>query len=73
LRNFDFGGHTIRKSGKIPRQAAKRRRSQYDIHLAQRHPLKLFVAEDDRVNRRLIMALLRRLGWEPTAARNGRI
>ncbi len=39
---------------------------------ATRHPLSILVAEDNRVNQKVIMQLLQRLGYEPQLASNGR-
>ncbi len=43
-----------------------------DGEFALRHPLRLLVVEDDRINLKLIQALLRRLGYSPLTAGNGR-
>jgi PAS domain S-box-containing protein len=43
-----------------------------DRTFALRHPLRILLVEDDRVNLKLILALIRRLGYEPLAAHNGR-
>jgi CheY-like chemotaxis protein len=39
---------------------------------AAKYPLEILLVEDDRVNLKLILALIRRLGYEPIAAQNGR-
>ncbi len=39
---------------------------------ADQHPLRILVVEDDRVNLKLIVNLLRKLGYEPLTACNGR-
>jgi len=43
-----------------------------DTNFAARHPLSILVAEDDHVNLRLIVTMLRKLGYDPIAARDGR-
>ncbi len=43
-----------------------------DASFAQRHPLKILLVEDDRVNLQLLQSLIRRLGYEPMVAQNGR-
>ncbi|GAT33615.1 PAS domain S-box-containing protein [Terrimicrobium sacchariphilum] len=43
-----------------------------DVTFAQRHPLNVMVVEDDRINLLLIQSLLRRLGYESSAAENGK-
>lgn len=41
-------------------------------NIASDHPLDILVVEDDAVNLKLIVTLLRKLGYDPRAARNGR-
>ncbi len=43
-----------------------------DAGFASRHPLRILVVEDDKVNLKLIVVLLRRLGYDPLTATNGR-
>ncbi len=43
-----------------------------DADFASRHPLRVLVVEDDKVNLKLILILMRRLGYEPLSATNGR-
>jgi PAS domain S-box-containing protein len=43
-----------------------------DATFAAKYPLGILLVEDDRVNLKLILALIRRLGYEPMAAQNGR-
>jgi CheY-like chemotaxis protein len=42
-----------------------------DATFAAKHPLRVLLVEDDRVNLKLILTLIRRLGYEPLAAQNG--
>lgn len=42
-----------------------------DAGFAARHPLRILVAEDDKVNLKLMLGILVRLGYTPLAARNG--
>lgn len=42
-----------------------------DETFARRHPLRILIVEDDRVNLRLLQALIRKLGYEPMLAQNG--
>jgi PAS domain S-box len=46
--------------------------AQLDAGFAAHHPLKVLVVEDDKVNLKLIGTLIRRLGYEPLTAVNGR-
>jgi len=42
-----------------------------DLTFVARHPLRVLLVEDDRVNLKLILTLVRRLGYDPLAAQNG--
>jgi PAS domain S-box-containing protein len=44
---------------------------QFDGAFAARHPLSILVVEDDSVNRRLILTMLRKFGYEPLFAKDG--
>jgi len=48
-----------------------RPRPPLDENFARRHPQRILVVEDDRVNLKLIVKMLGRLGYEPLAAANG--
>jgi signal transduction histidine kinase/ActR/RegA family two-component response regulator len=43
-----------------------------DANFAHEHPLNILIVEDDKINLRLIQTLVRRLGYEPLTAQNGR-
>jgi len=43
-----------------------------DETFAQEYPLKILLIEDDQVNLKLVVTLIRKLGYKPIAARNGR-
>jgi len=43
-----------------------------DATFASRHPLRILLVEDDTVNLKLIQTLIRRLGYDPLTAANGR-
>lgn len=43
-----------------------------DKGFATRYPLQILIAEDNYINRRLLLLLLRNLGYEATATENGR-
>ncbi len=42
------------------------------VDFSARYPLRILVVEDDKINLKLMLALIRRLGYEPLAAINGR-
>jgi PAS domain S-box-containing protein len=44
---------------------------QFDIHLADRLPLRVLVAEDNAVNQKLALQMLRRMGYRADVAGNG--
>lgn len=56
----------IRKMEVAPTAAA------HDGDFASRHPLKILVAEDDLINLKLTLTLLRKLGYSAISAKNGR-
>jgi signal transduction histidine kinase/DNA-binding response OmpR family regulator len=43
-----------------------------DAPLAAKFPLKILVAEDNEINRRVVLQILKRLGYTPSVAGNGR-
>jgi CheY-like chemotaxis protein len=43
-----------------------------DASFAQRHPLRILIADDNHVNRRVLSLLLQRLGYEVETSENGR-
>ncbi len=61
---------TLDEAGPLPEVAGPPQ--MLDASFAAGHPLRILVVEDDRVNLKFMLALLRRLGYEPLAATNGR-
>jgi CheY-like chemotaxis protein len=45
--------------------------SKFDSHMAERHPLKILLAEDNAVNQKLATQMLKRMGYRADVAGNG--
>ncbi len=43
----------------------------YDAGLAEKHPLSILIAEDNRINQKLLLAMLAKLGYRADIANNG--
>jgi CheY-like chemotaxis protein len=55
--------------GRVP--ARRRAEPVFDSRVAERHPLRILVVEDNPVNQRVALRLLERFGYRPDVAANG--
>lgn len=58
---------------RVPEAAAQAPPMLLDADFAKKHPLRLLLVEDDRINLKLIKSLIGRMGYEPLTAENGRV
>ncbi len=59
-------------AGGLPTRAARTTPERFDRTLATSHPFRVLLAEDNRVNQKVILLMLHRLGYEAQLASDGR-
>ena len=56
----------------IQEEKKRRTKSPFDPNMAQKHPVRILLAEDNRVNQLVAVRTLERLGYRPDVANSGR-
>lgn len=60
-----------RRSSTRPRTSTTSKGQDFDRELAKKHPLNILVAEDNKINRKLLVSMLSKLGYTPHEAYDG--
>ncbi|RYY21383.1 MAG: response regulator, partial [Sphingobacteriaceae bacterium] len=58
--------------GKDAQVAEQKNKQTLSVEFAQHYPLKILIAEDDKMNQKLVTKVLNKLGYEPQVAENGK-
>jgi signal transduction histidine kinase/DNA-binding response OmpR family regulator len=57
---------------KIPGQEKEKVTQTLDMQFAQQYPIRILIAEDNKINQKIAMKILGKLGYEPAIANNGK-
>lgn len=69
--NWIVQGKSLKNESKSTLKTFQAEKKEQDSSLANQHPLKILVAEDNTVNQKLIIHLLKRLGYRADVVGNG--
>ncbi|NCD68731.1 response regulator [Mucilaginibacter agri] len=74
VKQYQLGKHLLNalENASRPATSENKVRSLLLPSFAKRHPMEILVADDNKINVLLVVQLLRKLGYEPAVAENGR-